>query len=830
MKADSKSMNYNVTFSPSSQEKNGTNQVAIIGYLNERIKYLEIENAELRKEISLKTPEKDKVEYYLRLRKELLEEIERVKTESYGQALNLSTEIDKLKEENATLTTKLMEKTNIFGGINQNFMKSNEDDLFSTQRDTKPNNFDTRFSNQFASPDKSKTLKYFSNLFDKERETENMMLTNMSDDLGVEKKASTNGVVLDTKENTLYLQSTVPFTVTNNNNPLDYERANINNFNNNYNTHNNPFIPIINDLEERVQILENLVREKEIEIASLNDIKKTESNEFNMEIDILQKEIETLKQKYVIAITNKKTLSQDFNELYDKQTENLRKNNDRSVFELEKKILHLEKLNNKYEADIEKLVKMNTESETKKQFELETVKNNLMIMIDNYEALYKAYEENLKTLIKQIDSIKQLYLARESEFINITNYYTETINDYSKPLTEMNNLNTFRTLEDNFIRQSKEIEDLKKKLDSFIKENSHLRHENLDAKPKLRQWIAESMNFYETNLNSITENHSSIITKLENINKFMEFFETKFGFFANLIEDNRKMKEKIESLECQMTQYDVEGKSLELQQLKESNFKLQKDLDIKNSSVKEYEDLVANNSKSTNNQFANTTGAPGGIGMNTQKKKNTFVSEDVVLKLKNEIAILSNQITSLTKTKEGLEKFYQVELKKCFEKITDKNEKIEELKSIVRKMENDYAGKKETVFNLWMLEFKEFKDNLFSISDVKSLIDKFKIDGTELTLHKEKVLCEEVLILRDEIKIKDDLNSTAKKNFEKEKKNLLEIIESYKKSIDSKILNYDNLIKEKQLEIESLKKEKTRLEGIENAKRNVNCFFNYIAY
>jgi hypothetical protein len=245
---------------------------------------------------------------------------------------------------------------------------------------------------------------------------------------------------------------------------------------------------------------------------------------------------------------------------------------------------------------------------------------------------------------------------------------------------------------------------------------------------------------------------------------------------------------------------------------------------VKLSLIKEYEELL----KAKENQ-SNRMSLPSGNLYSTspnKKRKDTSsnqqVSEETIFKLKSEIGSLSNQITSLTKSKDSIEKFYQVELKNSLERINEKNEKIEELKTIIRRMENDFMGKKETIFNLWMLEFKEFKQNLITIDDIKNLIEKFKIEGEELTLHKDRVFSEELLVLRQEVKIKDDLFNDLKKTLLTERKNFEEVIENYKKTINGKIVIYDMLIKEKQMEVTSLKNEKLRLEGVENAKRNVN--------
>jgi hypothetical protein len=85
-------------------------QAPIVLYLNDKVKLLEAENNELKKEINLKSSiytlildEKEKIDYYLRLRKEMLEQIETLKSNDVAKDLHYRNEIEKL---NGTLTLK----------------------------------------------------------------------------------------------------------------------------------------------------------------------------------------------------------------------------------------------------------------------------------------------------------------------------------------------------------------------------------------------------------------------------------------------------------------------------------------------------------------------------------------------------------------------------------------------------------------------------------------------------------------------------------------------------------------------------------------------------
>ena len=67
-------------------------------------------------------------------------------------------------------------------------------------------------------------------------------------------------------------------------------------------------------------------------------------------------------------------------------------------------------------------------------------------------------------------------------------------------------------------------------------------------------------------------------------------------------------------------------------------------------------------------------------------------------------------------------------------------------------MENDYFGKKETIFNLWMLEFNEFKAKLLSVNELKAVCSKFDSAGDQLRSLQKEFLSEELMLLRNEVR------------------------------------------------------------------------------
>ena len=151
-----------------------------------------------------------------------------------------------------------------------------------------------------------------------------------------------------------------------------------------------------------------------------------------------------------------------------------------------------------------------------------------------------------------MDSMRQLYTARENEFINLTNYYLDTINDYSKPITENTSESNVRKIEENYVQQSIECNDLKHKLEIFAKEISRLQTEIVDTKSNARQKVSEAMRNYDENIEKIITEHSNLENKLHNIFTFKNNFEGKFNFFNTLIEDKKKSEGKVDALECEI--------------------------------------------------------------------------------------------------------------------------------------------------------------------------------------------------------------------------------------------------------------------------------------
>ena len=362
---------------------------------------------------------------------------------------------------------------------------------------------------------------------------------------------------------------------------------------------NSAYVTIIGDLEDKLNDYNKVIKSRDDEISALKNEINTIRISNQQTQESLSKELESWKDKYLKVFNNQKTLNAEISEFHMKKDETNRKEIDKSIYSYQKKVLHLEKLCAKYESDLESLSQQHANNDSQKQLEIENLKFNVKKLIENYDQINKTYEENLKTLVIQIDNFKQLYLNREGEFMELTEYYCKAVEEYSKPLQAVGKKERIFELEDLYSKQSKEIENLKKDLDKFIKENTKLKNEMIEGKSVIRSKISESMNSYETQIKTIQETHEILMTKLSYLEKFVTYFDEQFKFFNSSLEEKKKLEEYILNLECEIKMIDVHTKEEEILVLKEQNMRLSKELELKEKLVKEYETIISTNNNSS---------------------------------------------------------------------------------------------------------------------------------------------------------------------------------------------------------------------------------------
>lgn len=719
-------------------------------YFNGKIKKLESENTQLKNELLRLTEDKNKnmIEYYLRLRSDLINEIESLKQSSEYAQMNFNSEKETLKKEIENLSAKLLEATK-----EKNILK-------------------TEIQKQNKNVDSPKIIS----------------INTIS-----EQNVATES---NTIQNTLRNVNTITNTISSEN-----EEENQNNTIKRAKTiaNNAPDVK-----EEKIQSLEEQIRNLQIQLTQSDFVIKDKTDKITkLQNELLQHEeksnfeIDNWKTRYNSILTANKSLCEKYDNLLEEKIKNYKFSMESNKYDLEKKIMHLEQVLSHKEKELNSLVESSGDLVNAKDVNINDLKNQLKNQQSNYEIMFKMYNEHLQKMTTNLNNMKKLYFTRETEFINITNYYINMVNEYSKPMKDSEDIRN--KIESQYKLQSEEIQNLHKQIEELTKELNIATNENLDYKPKTRMKLTQTIKQYDEKIAKVVEVHNNLGEKLKVLTDFSTKLDEKLNLFNTIIEDNKALVEKNNVLECKLKMNDNDGNAKEILLLKEKVFKLEKENSVKSSLIKEYDEMFKNFDAKASTSY-----------------------DEVALKLKGEISRLNSQVLNLTKCKDNIEKFYQTELKTLLSKLTELHERNGDLVNTIKKMENDYTGKKETILNLWMLEFKEFKENLLCVENIQSIVNNFNIAGSELTKHKEYLCNEELFMLRQEIKSKDDSIEKLKAEHKKENEQNEQIISNYKSTIDNKVLMYNTLIENKNKELEALIKDKEYRDNFNKRKEELN--------
>ena len=553
----------------------------------------------------------------------------------------------------------------------------------------------------------------------------------------------------------------------------------------------------ITELEDKVAELELKLKDKESLISEqtskINDL----TFQLNTHNEYAKTEISSWKTKYNSIISSNKALSAQYSSLYIDKTSNYKHAMETNKSELEKKITHLETVLTHKTKDLSLLNDINTHYLSDKEQSITNLQSIYNECNATYLLMCSLYNEHISKMVNNLNKMKSLYFTREHEFISITKYYSDMIDEYAKTLNDNETLKN--KIEQQYTLQMKENAKLQKQLTAYTQHITDIKNETTNTKPKTRMKLAQTLQEYNTELTDIASTHNTIQAKLEHINEFTLKMEDKLNLFNSIMSDNSNLARKITALEHQYTTNDPQIKDNELNDLRERIYKLEKESQVKSTFIKDYEEII----KNINSKIKNTK---------------TFSNDEVVVKLKAEITKLTTQINNLNKCKDNIEKFYQTEMKSLIEKFAFVNSKNEELVNTIRKMENDFLGKKETILNLWLLEFKEFKDSLLSVDNIQNIITIFDINGDELTKHNGYKCVDELYQLRNEIKGKDEAFEQLKLLHEKDNQRYMKTIDNYKRSIDKKIEMYDELVNTGDTEVNAVKHAKTQMTTFDKAK------------
>ena len=456
-------------------------------------------------------------------------------------------------------------------------------------------------------------------------------------------------------------------------------------------------------------------------------------------------------------------------------------------------------------------------------------------------------EEKLKNLFEQIEKLQIQnfdFLKLKLELENNINKLNENNNNLSNSekilYSQLENLNKEKQ---NFLKQNQILENkvvnLIKNLEEIKEEKINLNKKNeklnlaLDESNKINEKLEKEKDNFKKDIKNLEE-------KLENVEKEFKKKKNEFTEKINNLENEKfDLKNNIQNLEKEKTQLNLDLKKKE-EENNEKNKKLlefkkeKQEMELKlNKLENEKNNLSLNlkNIENKNNQLEenlnNLKTEKEDLIKEKEKLKETVESEKKIKNtlLKNE-ELLNNQVSNLTEIKQTLDEEKKMLLIRK-QKLESDNVNLEKIKeTIVTKLDLNTNKKNE---------FEKKVENLhLTIDDLKTKIKKLQNNldekkNTVSSLNKKiqklitnlEILREEKKIFINQIKEKNDLitkiteeikkqvnYNTELKTYLRENKEILNLLKDDKnkerENLEKELENKNNTISKNELKIKNL--------------------------
>ena len=486
----------------------------------------------------------------------------------------------------------------------------------------------------------------------------------------------------------------------------------------------------IKELENEASTLMNKLNEKE----SMQQSQKEKIEEIQMRLGNLQEimgaKISDIQLQYNNVYSASKENEENFNKLYEDKTNNLKDNIQSNKYQLEKKLVQSKNLIDNIQKEKGILNNLYLSDVQIKETEINNLKNNLNNINNIYNSFAKLCGENNDKIKNNIKQMKEIYMDRENQMLEVSKLYINSMNNYTGAIKEAgNNKNLIDSdLIENQVLTNK-LQEKKKKLENEISELSNEKQEvvgdNIDT-------IKSKISSINENINNLTQKQNDFGTKIKKVNDFNIFLNKNNNIITSLTNSIEKNKKNKETLQNKMNKLNITDESIE--NLRNKLKKLEQDNATKDESIKKYEkmfeDVIQN--------FGEQEG----------------IRTDVLKRLGKQISNYKAQIDKLLESKDNMENFYQNEIKTLKETTEFLTKENEELKKASQELDNE-SSNNQKMNELCTQEYTTFKETLKSILDIGNKIPDFDKSSEEIKNTRNNLLSDELIKTKENIKLKN---------------------------------------------------------------------------
>ena len=556
----------------------------------------------------------------------------------------------------------------------------------------------------------------------------------------------------------------------------------------------------IEELEYQINAINADITKKTYLIKDQKETIEELQEKLNNQTKELNEKLEKSKNQYYGLLGESEISEDNLDKVFNEKTEEFKKDMQKNIYQLSKKVLASKIEENKkyfeifhgktgYEKDL-----------NNKNEEIKKYKNDIKDIQTNYELLFKLCTDQLNKFNNNSSKFKNAYFNREKDFIKICNYYIDMLNQYNKPL--LDNENPKNKIESEYhINVSKVIE-LQKKAESLINKINEIKQKREEKNQLVKKQITDGISNIDNKVKNIDTKQKDLSQKIKKFSEFYNEVCKKQKKIDNLSKENKNLFNKNKDLISQLNKYlsNINNQN-DIEDLKLKINKIEQDFLYKDEALKNYEEMFREDS---------------------EMEEQDEVRDDVLKRLKLQVTGLKSQIEKLILTKTHMDNYYSKEIDTLKNKLNLLiNENIE-LKNFSENTEIETITKQQNAVDLWLQEFKEFKECYNSPNDIQNLIKKFCLTMENLkniSDYKNEI---ELKKLTSEVHLKEKQLKTIKENKELENSKNKKKIENVQKQIFEKVKLYDDLANKRDLLITDIGNSTNDTKKINEKKNNDN--------
>ena len=549
----------------------------------------------------------------------------------------------------------------------------------------------------------------------------------------------------------------------------------------------------INSLNAEITKNDYIIKDQTELINELQETLETQTKELN-------EQYEDIKNKYHNLLGSSEITEDQLDKDFNEKTKEFKKNMENNIYILTKKLLNSNNDLSQKNLDKENFKQQCENQIEQKNIEINDLKNKIRTVQSNYELLYKLNIDELSKFGNNYAKFKQSFFNREKEYINVSNYYKNMMEQYNKPLLDEENPNN--KLEKEYHEKASTVINLQQENDKLALDAENLKQKKYKESNQIRNEIANNINNTDKKISELIKKEKELSTKIKKFSGLYNELTQRNTNIEKLSKENKHILNENKLMENKIfNHFNSMGGEDDVQALKLKIKKLEEEGLYKDEVLTNYEEMFKED-------------------LSDVEEDQEEVRDDVIRRLKNQVEGLKGQIDKLNQTKSNMDNYYTnqiTDLKIKMRSIIDENNNLRDTNQI---FENNLISQNQKSVDSWQKVFKDMKKQFNSQNDIQSLISAFNNTSNGLLKIKEFAEEKELKKLREEANEKEkqinDLKEIKNEGENKYRKNIQEMTQT----IQEKLKIFNDLNNKKQTILNEFEKNLDEFSKINENKLN----------